>query len=256
MKRIAVVAAALLAAPALADEDFGTVDSYNYGRLNLVTGDMQMTGGPRFGPNIMWDSSVPTGSFSNRVSTQKVLDWGDTNAGTVNGFQIGYATNSTVPVSVAIEFFTDDDGFNTAGRVPVPGGSFTINGLPGTSVPGQIQGFIFDIDLMGGLEFLLDGNDLDGDGRDDFSYRYHMANRGNATSMGPLVSTDGGAPPGSAGGPGMEDVFDRFTNNVYDGTFFFSGNPFAQFHMRLYNVPEPTSIALIVLGALATLRRR
>ncbi len=249
---LALATVGALALPALADEMALGVDSFSTAHYSASTGEVTTDGATqRYGPATAWDSTTSTGFFSNRISSQWVVDWGDVANNTlVNGFQLGYATNSNVPVNITVSFYAPGDGHGDASTLLA---SYLIPGLPGTTTPGTITGWTVDVDLEGGFEFLLSGADLDGDGLTDFEYEYNMTNRGDATSMGPLIST---------GGVGQEDAFDRYDNNsqagggTYAGTFWFGGNPYAQFHMRLYTVPEPASLALLAIGALSYLRRR
>jgi hypothetical protein len=154
-----------------------------------------------------------------------------------------------VPVDIEVRFYENGNGFGDASNEVA---AFLITGLPGSG-SGGVEGWIVDIDLVpGNLSFIMNGPDKDSIPGQDFEYSYNMTNRGNATSMGPLIST---------GGHGQEDAFDRYTggpqgSGTYDGTFFFGGNPFAQFHMRLYTLPTPGALALVGLGGLMVARRR
>lgn len=251
--RILVVVSALALTGSMAMADIAEpVSVVNYAKYNLTTGKVKVGGGGHRTHQIAWDSTNQTGFFSNRVSTQWVVDWGDVPAGnlvlnTVDGFQIGYATNSTVPVDIEVRFYENGNGFNDVSNQVA---AFLLTGLPGSNT-GGVQAWIVDVNL-GSSAFIMNGPDKDSIPGQDFEYSYNMANRGNATSMGPLIST---------GGHGQEDAFDRYDggpqgSGTYAGTFFFGGNPFAQFHMRLYTIPAPGSLALVGLGGLLAARRR
>lgn len=249
------VGTAVLAAPVLADE-LGVVESWNYATYDFAT--QQVTeGSARAGLVNIWDNTTPTGFFTNRPSNQWVVDWGDVGAASGNilitGFDIGYATNSTVPVDIEVGFYAPGNGFGDPSPLIA---SFLLTGLPGSS-SGGIEGWVVTVDLKSSsIPFNLPLTDLDNDGLGDFEYSYNMANRGNATAtgMGPLIS-------GPVNAPGIADAFDRYDSGpqgtgTYAGTFFFGGSPFAQFHMRLYTIPEPATIGLLALGGLGLIRRR
>lgn len=251
--RSLVVVGALALTGSMAMADIAEpVSVVNYAKYSMATGKVKIGGSGHRTNQIAWDSTTQTGFFSNRVSTQWVVDWGDVPAGnlvldTVDGFQIGYATNSTVPVDIEVRFYENGNGFNDVSNEVA---AFLITGLPGSG-SGGVEAWVVDVNL-GSLAFIMNGPDKDSIPGQDFEYSYNMKNRGNATSMGPLIAT---------GGHGQEDAFDRYTggpqgSGTYDGTFFFGGNPFAQFHMRLYTLPTPGALALVGLGGLMAARRR
>lgn len=98
MRGLVVVGALALAGSAAMADIAEPVSAVNYAKYNMATGKVKVGGGNHRTHRIAWDSTSFTGFFSNRVSTQWVVDWGDVPAGnlvldTVDGFQIGYATN-------------------------------------------------------------------------------------------------------------------------------------------------------------------
>ena len=55
------------------------------------------------------------------------------------------------------------------------------------------------------------------------------------------------SPPGA---PGRENYFDLFDSDVYIGTYWFGGNPYAQFHMQLgRGVRPPPEVDIPTLSA-------
>ncbi len=243
MKRRLIAALAACVFSAAAGAGGADVHYYYY---DLATHQATPAGGIAWSPEAAWDNSGFTNAFTPRLANIRTLDWGDVKRDThVLMFQIGYATNSTTPITIDVEFYGGDDGWNSTGRVLLE--SFSLTGLPVSTTPGQIQHFAVDIDLRAARRtFVIDGPDLDGDNRTDFSYTYRMRGRGNATldGMGPAFGGLGPLTP--PGAPGRENLFDRFrevptgSNNwVYEGTFRFSGptDPYTQYHMRLYQSP-------------------
>jgi hypothetical protein len=247
--RRALLLCALLAfvVPVMADPVPMAVEgAVDLGTYDMATG--QWNGG-RFGPTVAWDCTVGTGYFYNSMTAPSVeQDWGDlTAATTVNGFNVGFATNATA-LDLCVWFYEGTTGYGVAGN-PVTGFTIPISGLPG----GGYWGITADIDLEGGNEFNLPAG--------DWGYSYAFHNAVGATGYGPLLTTAG---PDPVGAPGIEDVWDKYadsgtcepvTNLTLLGTYWFGGSPFAQYHMRLYT-PEPSSLALLALGGLALLRRR
>lgn len=256
MRKIVLLAAvAALAVPALA-EQFLSAGTVRYGTYDLASGTVTENPAARFGPAIAWDCTTQQGFYAASTDRER-LDWGDTASGlVVNGFQIGYATNSTTPVSAYVAFYSGING----GGDPL-GTTITVFDL--ANLPGG-GGWFLDVDLEGGYEFTITAPDLDGDGLGDFGYGYHFYNGGDGTSTGPLLTLPG---PDPVGAPGVEDAYDRYNapgrwaGGAFVGTYWFGGwdptdndPPFTQFWMRLYTVPEPAALALLALGAL--LRRR
>lgn len=238
-----------------------SVGSVKYmGELNLASGTWSDHRPTSFGPDVAWDNGLfDTGFFSGATDRER-LDWGDVATGTVvNGFQLAYATDSTVPIDIIVAFYDSENGVNTPGAEVLFVMEFL--DLEG-SASGLFEAFAYDIDLEGGGEFTIDGADLDGDGLSDFGYGYHTTSGGLGTATGPLLSSPEGLGSG-VGAPGIEDFYDRYAplgkhaGSAYVSTVDVSpagGNPFTQYHMILYT-PEPSALAVLGLGTLIMIRR-
>lgn len=231
---------------------------FKHGVYNFETGKVEPVGGgvDRLDP-IIWQSQMTTGYFFGlgncgrpAENTELALDWGDMAANTVTGFQIGYATDSaTDPNSVTIlwAYGNNTNGFGD-NEFPFIAGFFA--GLPGLppGFPYQFVGWFVTFDLTGsGLEFALGDQDLDGDTLADFGYFYTILDYGTSTATGPLLSE----PNDPLSGPGAENAFDLYVQDpnhlcvdpnagfFLDGTYWFGGVPFAQWHMVLYGGAAP-----------------
>lgn len=267
---LALAAVGLLASPALASSDLLPVRNIRYANYDAAAGKLSrtLTSGARNGTTC-WDSTRTTGFFTSRPVTQLVLDWGDlspTSCTTVGCFQIAYATDSSAPITVDVVFYIDENGFDSVGRTPVA--AFRLTGLPGgVSGPGIYNGWIITVDVNCGVD-LSAATDLDADGCLDFGYSYQFRGTGDgsggtAERHGPLIAD---ADPNIIPFPakGIEDAFDRFSvdpnsppgpndlylpdvNTLYDGTFFFGGNPFAQFYFQIQSCDPNDAIDIEVV---------
>jgi len=201
-------------------------------------------------------------------------DLADAAATPVTQFQFAYATSEVTVDGIRMDmtFFTNDNGRDSVGRVLV--NSFRLVGLPGVNPDNNLpngtgSGFTVTVpidatpmDLSGpDLDPAPNGNPgtptnpygacLDIFGASDFSYSQNYREHGLGL-LGPIIvspAADPNLPPCT--GLGSENVYDRFSldpNNppdpnavvlpdvdyVYDNTFFFGGNPFAQYQMTLF----------------------
>jgi hypothetical protein len=264
MKKLLLLAlvALLSALPALAqspnlDSKLTAVEGViHLGTLDLATG--QITADKAAG-DIIWDATVPTGFFRGSASTtEEVIDEGDLPAGTVvQSFQIGFATDAVGTVGLQYAFYTNNQ-FNTVGA-PLN----LYNGDPAVfdlSISGLVGGGFFaytlNVNIPGG-GMIINGPDLDLDGDTDWGWGVVVTDFGNATALGPSIT---GLGPAAVGAPGAADLFDVFNPPVlepgatYAGTFFFGGNPFAQFYMQLIEgelpiiaVPTLDKVGLVAL---------
>src|SRR5262249_11302881 len=105
----------------------------------------------------------------------------------INAFTYGFVTNGTDPPTINIGLFGAEDGHNSIGRTPIASGSFTVPGT-GATAQGVLTPWTVTIDLEGGLEVPLVGPDLDADRKRDIGYTYWIANRANATLVGPIIA--------------------------------------------------------------------
>lgn len=271
MKFSSLISAGLLslamAVPAVASPQLETLAAQpeiqgviHLGTLDMATG--QLVKSTKAQGDTVWDNTVSANQFRNQVGepTIEVLDEGDLPDGTVVGaIQIGFVTDSSEPVTLRYAFYQNDN-FDTVGDV-----LSTLDGDPAIydiTLGGLIGGgnFIYTADIMLDSDFVITGPDLDGDLATDWGWGFSVVDPGNAAAgIGPLLSGPG---PDPVGAPGAEDIFDLFDPPAFDddaeyqGTFFFGGAPFAQFHMRLIegfqpvtNVPVNADWSLLLLMA-------
>lgn len=101
------------------------------------------------------------------------LDWGQSNGGTIEGFQIGYATSALSPISLKVKFYYGTDDTRDGDEIA----SFDLTNLPG-STSGQVEVFNIDVDISSTPFELPPGN---------FGYSYVIGD----SLTGPLTA-DGG----------------------------------------------------------------
>ena len=199
---------------------------------------------PRLG-RPLWLSLDPTGYFTGRLQGDCILDWGDMTGGvTVGGLIFDEFTNSQASAgdnTVYVAVYQNDNGWgDTHKQIRA---LLRIENIPGSTHPlNEYWGRTIEITP---IEFLIDGDDLDGDGLDDFSYAFHYATiRTPHARMGPSIAgvVDPNYMPPSC--PGVVSAFDRYPDpdwindpnlaTTYVGTYWFPGPPFAQFYFGLY----------------------
>ncbi len=200
----------------------------------------------------IFDSSVNSGYF-NSVDDMTILDWADlpTLSETFGEFEFDYYLDGSQPIDYAVNFYSDDNGFNDYHRDPIdpahPAG-LVLTGLPGSPDPNGpcCAGWVITVDMTGsGFNTTIAGPDKDGIAGADFSYTYHATHLGNATALGPSISTPGELyPPDPDPETGVENVFDYFApdidpddpNGNFIGSFWSSSGPpwpFFQFYLVL-----------------------
>ena len=242
--------AGLVASPLLADSGMLKVSEVRHASFHLDrnTGVITKTGGDQgVRGGVCWDSTQTTGYFSSFAPDQLAHDWGDADNATclsaISGFQLGYASDLIGgPIAIDLVYYSDDNGFDDVGRTSEVG--FRITGLPQGTTVGLFLGWLVTFTVT--PSFDISSADLDGIPGGDFSYTYHMRNVPADGHAGPLISAD----PNTAVSIGAENAFDLFTadpnviigpndfllpdiNTLYDGTFWFGGTPYAQWHMQL-----------------------
>jgi len=144
--------------------------------------------------------------FSGATPTETILDWGTSPGGTVMGFEIGYVTPSTDPVSMTITFYEGTSDADVGTEIA----SFELTDLPG-SESGDLEAWAVPVDISGGSEFELPEGPV--------GYGYQTAD-----DDGPLFAI---------GGQGITDAFRILPD---EGLSWFGGDPYAQFWMRITGV--------------------
>ncbi|MFQ5636761.1 MAG: FlgD immunoglobulin-like domain containing protein [bacterium] len=161
----------------------------------------------------IFDNTNQTGGFlpPNQVGKTppvEFLDWGQSNGGTIDGFQIGYATSDTGQISLKMKFYHGTDDAGNGAEIA----SFELTGLPG-STTGAIEIITYDVDISDSTFTLPPGK---------FGYGYVI----NDSLTGPLTAD---------GGTGITDFYrlPPSLTNMQIAAFF------AQFYMQLYGALLP-----------------
>lgn len=250
MKRSLLIAAiALVVAPALASSDIlpitGVSGTMSY---NAVTGQITPVDEQtrRIGPTV-WSCTESSGYFwggSGRTNCK--LDWGDiANNVVIGGIGFNEFTNSQAAngdLKLVLVLYANDNGGGDTRKSILAG--WIIDNIPAsTHSPAEFWGYLWRLDLLGN-NITMTGNDLDGDGLLDFSYVYYFKTipTANARAGASLAVADPNNLPASA--PGIENVFDWYAqpdfnndpnmdNTTLYGTYWFGGNPFAQFYWEM-----------------------
>lgn len=246
MRFISISVVALLAAAAQAD----VVPPFSVTPFTLHNGDPVPVPQPSAAPgSIAWRTDLEEVYPQDiHAGGRQVLDWADIASGTqVTGFDIAYFSDSTLPVTLNVRFYSPDDGSRSQSALVA---AFTLPNLPGRG------GHLVSVDLREMFGFAISGSDLDGDALTDFAYSISFVDPGDGSFYGPLFSS---------GGPGATAQYDLYTGpkdsgGAYDGTFtypVFPGLDTPQEFLRVYApIPAPGPVALAGFGAVTCLTRR
>ncbi|MHC4844961.1 MAG: hypothetical protein ACYTCU_02245 [Planctomycetota bacterium] len=234
-KRTLLASLALCIAGAMSTaQDVIPIDSVQYaGRYDIATqtffpSDIDPDTEPAEAtPVVLFDNTAMSGSLTTgagAIFDHHFLDWGTAAFGgagaSISEIRIGYATDALAPESVdlRIRLYQGSTGFGVQGTVI---GDYTLTGLP-NSTSGSYEGFTVDVTLPTPVDM--------NDGPIGWSYNSDAT---IDTSTGPLLV----GPPVETG---VEDAYDRYLerDESYIGTFWFGGDPFASFYMRLTGEPH------------------
>ena len=246
MKRLLIVAAiCVIAAPAFASSEILPISGVDYLTYNAETGKVTpATAETRYGGSI-WACTERSGYFFGVVEKELLLDWGDI-AGPVaiGGFGFNEFTNSQAGSGdnqLVVGIYAEENGRNSLGRILLAG--YIIDNVPGsTHPPNEFWGYVWGVEPND--PFIIDGSDMDGDDLIDFGYIFwYETIRDAGALMGPAMAVaDPNVLPPTA--PGIENRFDYFQEpnyyadpnlqDGYYGTYWFGGNPYAQFYFELF----------------------
>ena len=195
----------------------------------------------------LWVANQADGSFLGLTENELALDWGDVSDVYPVGV-LGFSefTNSQAADgdnTMIIVIYGSDNGWNTPTRQILAG--YMVTNIPGSIHPSnEYWGYVWRLEPSD--YFLIDGADLDGDDLVDFSYAFWPASiRTLGAVMGPGIAgdIDGNNIPPTC--PGVENAYDLFgqpdfendpnlATTPYLGTYWFGGNPFAQFYWEMF----------------------
>jgi len=212
MKKSLMIAmlAGVAATPALA-ADALPVKKLGHIYINMKTGERQMTPfyNDRAGPDI-WnnDDGAVCGNFfygvdrPTRATTDPrprfsggVFNTGDIAGAvgvgtTIDGLGLGTASvgilstdtvnHETLGFDIVASFYDNDDAGTTPDTRAQALFIVTIGDIPGEEGTGNA--WTFTVDLAGGNEFVLGDQDLDGDGKLDFGWGFHMVQNQSLTN--------------------------------------------------------------------------
>lgn len=219
--------ALLLALPAFAqtgDDALPCAEVQYAGTYVLSTGQLfppGMVSGPTANPQIIYNNSCATPSFTSLLSGSVLIDEGRIpsasspapNAGTrqsylVTEFEFAYCTRELdvslggPGATVRARFFQDYDDCVDLVTAGAPQADYLISGLPGSTAVGTLSCWIVTIDLTGGNEFCLMA-DADGDfdnsaALDGFGYALQMPGQTGTTTgtSGGFILAGDVTPPG------------------------------------------------------------
>jgi len=213
----------------------------------------------RLGPEI-WGANTQTGYFWGGQGAMEIaLDWGDILSPVLfGGFGFDYATNADGGTpNVLLVWYDNENGVNTQPKSYIAAIQFT--GLAGTITPsnrGSFWGWTYRVELF--TPILISSADLDADGLGDWGYTYWFdqtlltpdgTGDPNVAVIGPVMAGD----PNFDNAPGIENIFDIYNDpnyipapgyvdpnlTHYVGTYWFGGDPYAQFYMELFAASCP-----------------
>lgn len=189
---------------------FSHLEKLTYlGPYRYDEGVMRAPASPAAGDTIvLFDNTIPTGSFFIGGADQEVLDWATLPlAGDVTWFQIGYATSRTTgPIDVDVTFYS---GTNNS----VNGTEIATVSVPVSASTGGVRGFVVNVDISASPVHIPAG---------EFGYSYTFED----DSTGPIIA---------GGGTGITDQFRLPPDPI---NFNFGGDPFAQFWLKLEQIEQ------------------
>jgi hypothetical protein len=248
---IVIVAAKALAGPDLVPIS-GPLERWNY---DLATGRVTPIARDGSSGRSIWAATESPGFGCWRPFDVCDLDWGDIPRGVaIGGFDFGYYSDSGCrpPHSeILLAFYQNEDGWNSERRQILA--CYTLSNLPGGGIAG-VTAHVIHVDLP--TPIVIDGEDLDGDQLSDFGYVYWHRYSIPYVRLGPLVADvadPNTAPPPTC--PGVVDAFDKFADPDFTldpnmnlnlpggpawlGSYWFGGEPFAQYYLEMYTAECP-----------------
>ena len=160
--------------------------------LNAGSGPTRASGFVIYNNGTSQDQYLPLDHIPGSPSPpQVILDWSTSPGGTVESFEIGYATGLAGPISLDIAFYTGTNE-TTDGTGLF---AFPLTGLPGSSSPPNVEVKFYPVEGFAPFE-LPPG---------EFGYHYDIKD----DSTGPILST---------GDPNGQDLYRLTPQNVNHDT--------------------------------------